>query len=274
MISGDYLTADDSGGVLIGKTLADKFKIKAGDTVNLLVNTSNGNVDQQNFTVRGIYSTRTPSVDETTVLMPLAKAQTITQTQGHASIIFILLKDIEQTQAVASALQSGQYEVKDYQQMNALVSQFEGMANSYMYLLYMIVLGITATVIVNTLVMSVFERTREIGILAAVGMKSSTIMIMFLIESVLLALGGVIMGLVLGGLLVSYAVNIGFYFGNLGASYSGFLIGETIYGYFKIGDAVALSIVAFMITLLAALYPSILAARMEPVEALHGGKLA
>ena len=274
IISGNYFTADDSGGVLVGKTLADKFKLKAGDTVSLLVNTSNGKVDQQTFTVRGIYNTRTPSVDENTVLMPLAKAQAITQTQGHASIIFVLLKDIDQTPAVASALQAGQYEVKTYLEMNALVSQFEQMANAYMYLLYLIVLGITATVIVNTLVMSVFERTREIGILAAVGMKSSSIMVMFLIESFLLAVGGVIMGLVLGGLLVFYSTTFGFYFGNLGASYSGFLIGETIYGYFRFGDAVGLSIIAFIITLVAALYPAILAAGMEPVEALHGGKLA
>jgi ABC-type lipoprotein release transport system permease subunit len=274
LLSGDYLTADDSSGVLVGRALADKFKLKAGDTINLLVNTSNGNVDQQAFTIRGIYTTRTPSVDENTVLMPLAKAQTITQTQGHASVIFILLKDIDQTPVVASALQSGQYEVKNYLQMNDMVSQFEKMANSYMYLLYLIVLGITATVIVNTLVMSVFERTREIGILAAVGMKSSSIMSMFLIESLLLAVGGVIMGLILGGLLVVYSTNIGFYFGNLGASYTGFNIGETIYGYFRIGDAVALSLVAFIITLLAALYPAILAARLEPVDALHGGKLA
>jgi len=122
--------------------------------------------------------------------------------------------------------------------------------------------------------MSVFERTREIGILAAVGMKSSSIMAMFLIESVLLAVGGVIAGLVLGGVLVVYTTQIGFYFGNLGASYTGYLIGETIYGYFRIGDAVGLSTVAFIITLLAALYPAILAAGMEPVEALHGGKLA
>jgi ABC-type antimicrobial peptide transport system permease subunit len=123
-------------------------------------------------------------------------------------------------------------------------------------------------------VMSVFERTREIGILAAVGMKSSSIMLMFLIESFFLAVGGVIMGLVLGGLLVVYSTNVGFYFGNLGAGYTGFLLGETIYGYFRIRDAVGLSIVAFIITLLAALYPALLAARLEPVDALHGGKLA
>ncbi len=71
--------ADDRDGMLIGQTLADKLGLTAGDTINLLVNTSNGDVDEQPFTIRGVYSTRTPGFDESTVLMPLAKAQAITR---------------------------------------------------------------------------------------------------------------------------------------------------------------------------------------------------
>ena len=58
-----------------------------------------------------------------------------------------------------------------WEQLNALLVQFEQFANAYMSIFYLIVLAITATVIVNTLIMSVFERTREIGILSAIGMK-------------------------------------------------------------------------------------------------------
>ena len=65
-----------------------------------------------------------------------------------------------------------------------------------MSIIYLIVLAITATVIINTLIMSVYERTREIGILAAIGMKGSRIMAMFFAESSLLAVGGIVMGLV------------------------------------------------------------------------------
>ena len=93
MVSGEFLTADDREGILIGQPLADKLGLKTGDPVNLLVNTSNGDVDEQPFTIRGIYSTHTPGFDESTVFMPLAKAQAITQTENHASTIFILLKN-------------------------------------------------------------------------------------------------------------------------------------------------------------------------------------
>ena len=121
LLSGSFLTADDSAGVLIGKPVADKLHLKAGDNVSLSVNTSNGDVAEQTFVVRGIYSTGTNSFDGATIFLPLAKAQAITQTENHASTIFVLLKDKAQTAAVAAALQSGQYQVKTWEQMNALM---------------------------------------------------------------------------------------------------------------------------------------------------------
>jgi ABC-type lipoprotein release transport system permease subunit len=270
MVSGDYLTADDRGGLLMGRTLADKLKLAPGDTINLLVNTSNGDVDQQSFAIRGIYSTGTPGYDESTIFLPLAKAQAIARAENHASVIFILLKDQDQTDALAAALQGPAYQVKTYIELNALLSEFEQYANSYMYLFYLIVLGITATVIINTLIMSVFERTREIGILAAMGMRGGRIMAMFFAESSLLAVGGIVMGVALGSLLSAYVQQYGFFIGDFGIT--GILIGERIYTYLTLNDIVTLTIMAFVITLLAALYPAWLAAHMEPVEALHSGK--
>jgi ABC-type lipoprotein release transport system permease subunit len=270
VVSGQYFTADDSEGLLVGQTLADKFKLKAGDQVNLSVNTSNGDVAQQAFTVRGIYSTNTPGFDGATILLPLAKAQTIAAAEKHASIIFVLLNNIAQTDRVAAALQSPAYQVLTYAQLNPLVLQTEQLANGYMVFLYLIVLGIAATVIINTLIMAVFERTREIGILAAIGMRSRSILGLFLAESSLLAVGGIILGLILGGLLLAYFVSHGFYVGNLGLS-SGFLLGTTIYPQPTLTDTINLTIAAFVVTLLAGVYPAVLASRMEPVTALRGG---
>lgn len=270
MLAGSFLAADDREGILIGRPLADKLALQENDSVSLLVNTSDGTVDEQRFTIRGIYSTRTPAFDNATVFMPLAKAQTITHAENHASIIFVLLNANEQTGAVKTALQTSQHKVVSYLDMNELLIETEQMSKAYMILLYLIVLGITASVIVNTLIMSVFERTREIGILSAIGMKPWRIMVMFFIESVLLAIGGIIIGLILGGLMVYYAATVGFYIGNMGMS--GIMLGERIYAYLTVKDTVSLSVIALIVTLLAALYPALLAARMEPVTALRGGK--
>ncbi|HEY3415871.1 MAG TPA: ABC transporter permease, partial [Armatimonadota bacterium] len=195
VLSGAYLSADDREGLLMGQPLASKLGLKAGDKINLLVNTSNGDVSEQPFIIRGIYTTQTPAFDQSNVFLPLAKAQAIAQAENHASTIFVLLKDRDQTAAVAAALQSNNnFQVVTWEQLNQLLSQTQQLSNTYMMFLYLIVLGITATVIVNTLIMSVFERTREIGILSAVGMRSSRIMAMFFAESSLLAVGGIVIG--------------------------------------------------------------------------------
>jgi ABC-type lipoprotein release transport system permease subunit len=268
VLAGEFLRADDREGILIGKVLADKLSLNVGDRVNLLVTTSGGDVDEQLFTIRGIYTTRTPAYDENTVFMPLAKAQTFTVTEKHASTIFVLLRDDEQAEPVAQALQSSNYQVLTWREQNALIVQFEDFGNAYMMILYLIVLGITATVVTNTLVMAVFERTREIGILAAIGMKGRGIMAQFLAEAALLATGGVIGGLIIGGALVAYFTIYGFYVGDFGIS--GLLFEERIYAHLTPGNALNLTVLTYMITLVASLYPARLAARMEPVEALHG----
>ena len=268
MLSGEFLQADDREGILVGNLLAEKLGLEVGEHVNLLVTTSNGDVSEQLFTVRGVFTTRTPGFDEGTIFMPIAKAQTITTTENHASTIFVLLQDREQAEPVELALQSNIYQILTWREQNQFVVQFEDYAGVFLIFLYLIVLGITATVVTNTLVMAVFERTREIGILAAIGMKGRGIMAQFLAEAALLATGGVIGGMIIGGAMVAYFNVNGFYIGNMGIT--GVLFEERIYAYLTLNNAITLAIVTYIITLVASLYPARLAARMEPVEALHG----
>ncbi len=270
IISGEYLLADDRQGLLIGQPLADKLGLAAGDQVQLSVNTSNGDVDEQQFTIRGIYSTETFGFDSATIFLPLEKAQAITQTENHASALFILLQDRDQTDDVVASLQSSKLAVLTWTDLNELIIQTESLYDAYMNLLYIIILGITATVIVNTLVMAVYERTREIGILSAIGMKSGRIMALFLAESVILAIGGIIMGLVLGVLAVAYLAKFGVYIGNMGVT--GILIENRIYAELTLPDTLNLSLIALIITVLAGIYPAVLATRMEPVDALRAGQ--
>jgi ABC-type lipoprotein release transport system permease subunit len=270
LVSGNFITADDREGLVIGKPLADKLGLSAGDQVDLSVNTSNGNVDEQKFTVRGIYSTGTYGFDNGNIFLPIAKAQAITQTENHASTIFVLLKDTASTKAVVQALQGAKLKVQTWQDLNTLLVEWEQMAQSYIAIFYLIILAITASVIINTLIMSVYERTREIGILSAIGMRGGRILWLFLAESSLLAVGGVIMGVILG-LLATYWFNVnGFYIGNMGIT--GMLVSDRIFAKLTMDNVLRLSIMTFIVTLLAGLYPAIMASRMEPVEALRAEK--
>ena len=268
MIDGEFIKADDREGILIGNILSEKLNLKVGNQVNLLITTSNGDVNEQLFTVRGIFTTRTPGYDESTIFMPLAKAQAITATENHASTIFVMLQNSEDADAVAQAIQSNNYKILTWREQNLFITQFEDYANPFFVVIYLIVLGITATVVTNTLVMAVFERTREIGILAAIGMKGRGIMAQFLAEAALLATGGVIGGLLIGGALVAYFTVYGIYIGDYGIT--GVLFEDRIYAHLTLDNVITLTIVTYIITLVASLYPARLAARMEPVEALHG----
>jgi len=271
VISGQYLSPDDREAVLIGKPMAEKLNLQAGDRVGLSINTADGTVQEQTFTVKGIYSTDTYAFDSATVFLPLAKAQAITQTEDHASTVYILLKDTNMTDAVIPALHvSSNLQVKSWKDLNALFVEFEGFAQSYIAIFYLIILAISASVIINTLIMSVYERTREIGILSAIGMRGSRILMLFLAESSLLAVGGVIMGLIIGVLGTMYFNVNGFYIGNMGLS--GMTIADTIYAKLTVDNLVNLTIMTFIVTLLAGLYPAIMASRMQPVEALRAEK--
>src|SRR5512147_3225497 len=271
LISGQYLNPDDRDAVLIGKPMAKKLNLQVGDKVSLSLNTADGNIQEQTFTVKGIYTTNTFGFDSSTVFLPLAKAQAMTQTENHASTIFVLLKDTTMTDTVVPALSvSSNLKIKTWKDLNALFVEYEAFAQSYIAIFYMIILAISASVIINTLIMSVYERTREIGILSAIGMRGSRIMMLFLAESSMLAVGGVILGLIIGVLATMYFNVHGFYVGNMGLS--GIAITDTVYAKLTTENLINLTIMTFVATILAGLYPAVIASRMEPVTALRAEK--
>jgi ABC-type lipoprotein release transport system permease subunit len=271
VISGDYLSPDDRDAILIGKPMAEKLNLKVGDHVSLSLNTADGDVQDQTFVVKGIYTTNTYSFDSATVFLPLAKAQALTRTENHASTIYVLLKDTALTDTVVPALSvPPNLEIKTWKDLNALFVEYETFAQSYIAIFYMIILAISASVIINTLIMSVYERTREIGILSAIGMRGGRILMLFLTESSMLAIGGVIMGLIIGVAGTLYFNINGFYIGNMGLS--GMAIADTIYAKLTLNNLINLTIMSFVVTMLAGLYPAVMASRMEPVAALRAEK--
>jgi len=131
------------------------------------------------------------------------------------------------------------------------------------------VMLVVATIIANTLLMAVFERIREIGILSALGMKRGQILQVFLLEALVLALGGVAVGLVLGSLGVGWLATRGIYFGDVSGMTGALAMGSTMYGRFVPGTFAWLAAATVVIILLASLYPAWFASRLQPVDALR-----
>ena len=269
IIAGEYLELEDRNGVLVGVKLARDLGLEAGSKISLLVNTSDGGTDEDIFTVRGVFDTGVVNYDAGSVYMPLPKAQAITNAGDRISAVILLTGEAERADPVAVALRGPGRSVVTWKDMNALVLNAIEQGNYFYFIIYGIVILIVAVLIANTLLMSVFERTRELGILAALGLKGHQIVSMVLLEAGTLALMGIISGLALGLLVVWYASINGLYIGDDVASMvQGFAYPSTFYAKIAPMDFLALSLAMLGIVLLAALYPASFAARLEPVEAL------
>jgi len=267
---GDFLEPDDRGGVLIGKRLANNLDLAIGDDISLLINTSGEQPDEATFTIRGLFDTGLPAFDETTIFLPLAKAQTFTQVGERASAVVVLLHDQEDADVVAVALNTPGLTIKTWRDLNQLMLQTMESAMGILYIFYLIILAIVAVVVSNTLLMSVFERTREMGILAALGLKGRQIMTMFMLESAILGALGILLGVILGSLGVYYLATVGLHIGDMASDVSADLAyGETMYASFQWSATAILSVVCWVITMLASLYPAWFATRKEPIDALR-----
>lgn len=270
IVSGEYLTADSRGQILIGKRLADDMNITAGQRVSLAMGSSDGQVNEDIFTVIGLFNTGILNYDQNTVIMPLSQAQAFTNSGNRASSIIVMLNDQQDTAKVAAALQAPGIQVLTWEDLNAILLTLMETTGALYYVLYIIVILVVAVLIANTLLMSVFERTRELGILASLGMKARQIMLMVLFEAVILALIGVVIGLVFGAAVVAYLARVGIEFSaDAMGAVEGMALGNKMYPTFAPAEAITISILMFIIVSLVSIYPAWYAARMEPVKALH-----
>jgi len=270
LAAGEYLQPDDRSGLLLGQRLAETLGVAVGDQISLLVNTADEAPDEATFTIRGLYATGVPVYDDTTIFLPLSKAQAFTHTEGRASMILALLKDRELADGLAAALRAPGYTVLTWREMNQVILQAIQAGMGMLYIMYLVVLLVVAVVIANTLLMSVFERIREMGILSALGMKGREILLMFVVEAGILGAVGVVLGVGLGSLAVFYMSKVGLHIGDMAtmttvsAAYS-----DTMYARFAPAETIGVAIAAMVIILLASLYPARFAARLQPVDALR-----
>jgi ABC-type lipoprotein release transport system permease subunit len=275
LVAGEFLAADDRSGILMGQRLAESLGLTVGSQVSLLVSTADEQPDEAIFTIRGLYATGVASYDRTTVFMPLLKAQAFTRTGERASAILMLLHRREDADAVAAALRvpgpmAQEVRTLTWRDLNKVLLQSVEAGAAILDLMNLVVLAVVAVIIANTLLMAVFERMREMGILAALGMKGWQILTMFVLEAGTLGLAGIAAGLVLGGLGVAYLGTVGLPIGEAAAAGTEIVTyGSTLYARFSLSDAASLSVTSLAITLLASLYPAWFAARMEPIEALR-----
>ena len=268
-LEGEFLSENGRGEILIGRKLAEELDVTVGDRINLAVGTSDGLPQDGSFTIVGLIDTGFPGIDNSNVFLSLAQAQSITDSGNRASTVRILLNDAENTETVVAAMQTPGASVLNWQELNEFIMTTMELGTAFYAILYAIIFLVVAVIIANTLLMSVFERTREMGILAALGMKGRQIMTMFLFEAVILGLIGSLFGIILGGILVYYFSINGIFFGDLGDAAGDMAFGSYLYTALVPANLFVMAFWMMVVIVIVSLYPAWYAARLEPVEALH-----
>ena len=267
---GNALSSAQPKAIVLGKGLAASLGAAVGDTVVLLTTTGSGSVSAVEATVGGIFHTAVKAFDDVALRSPIGLARELTKAEGSHQLI-VLLDDTERTDEVLSYLRQLVPAGKSALQIvpwidladfyKAVVELFASQMNFVRSIIAIIII----MSISNTLVMSVMERTSEIGTLMAIGYRQRKVMQLFVSEGFLIGIAGGITGVVLGYLLAELISSVGIPMPPAPGMDQGFTAAIRMTGELLIGGF----LVAVVSAVLASLYPAWKASRLEIVDALR-----
>jgi ABC-type lipoprotein release transport system permease subunit len=269
---GRYLAAEDTDVLLIGRALAKRLEVSVGDRITLVGRATHEQMRRRTMTIAGIYDLGLAEVEKRMVYVSLAEAQSLFDLRGQATEVVIALESVGQEPPVVAALRPTlpDYEIHSWEELNPEMKQTIERDIVTMNIIGAIILLIAGVGILNLMLMAVFERTREIGILAAMGLKRREIVVLFLLEGTLIGLLGALVGCMLGGLILAYLGRVGFAW-NVSSEMSELaaLLGDRIYPKVGLDLLMQRALTVAIIAALASLYPAWQASKREPAEALH-----
>jgi len=277
MVKGSYLTGKMPKEVVLGDKLATTIGADVGSEIVLLTPAADGSMGNDLYTVAGLFHTGLDDMDQGLVLMRLASLQDLLRLPpGRIHEVGIKLRDITTATTTAATLevhlnkivpvhvipwQELAPELADYVQFNRRVT----------FILFFIFFLLAAMGIVNTMLMAIIERTRELGMLMAVGMRPAQVVGLIVAEAASLAAASLVLGAALGAPLLWYLQAHGLSLGSKGSSVdlAGIVVGPLWYGRqdFTVYTQAALGLA--VTALVSALYPALRAARFRPAEALR-----
>lgn len=270
--AGRFLSPDDGDMIVIGQGLATAMDIEVGDRVTMVANTKHEQTRQRTMTVIGIYDVGVPSVEKNQIYLSLNEAQQLFDLNGQVTEVVVTLDQIGQEPGVVREINAKQpgYEVDTWMTGMPEFKRVMEMDRIVMAIFGVIMLGIAAIGILNLLMMAVFERTREIGVLGALGLKPRQITALFLLEGILIGVMGAVLGAVLGTMINGLFSYYGFDYSQFAdiTEYTALISGKVytqLVPYKVLQHALTVTVIAAI----AAFYPAREASRREPAEALH-----
>ncbi|MDH4089198.1 MAG: ABC transporter permease [Cyclobacteriaceae bacterium] len=272
IIEGDELDLKKKNGILIGKKLADKMKLSIGNKLVLTFTDRENNITAGAFKVAGIYQTSNSPLDERNVFVNRATLNSYLLIGEACHEIAILLVNDTAVEGVKQSLQQRfpAYSIQTWRENSPETDLMVSTINQYSSIIIVIIMIALAFGIVNTMLMSVLERTREIGMLTALGMNRVKVFVLVLAETVILTLVGVPLGLLSAWITILYFSTAGIDISSFaGAAMSGFGFGSIIYPEFPIASLQTVMIIVVSTALISSLFPSMKAIKLQPADALR-----
>ena len=272
IVDGRYVEPTDEDSILIGKGLSEALAIKVGDRITMVGSDIHKQNRQRTMTVIGIYDIGIPSMEKATSYISLTEAQDLFNLRGQSTEVQITLKRVGLESDVVAALTPALpgYEVESWAKNYPELGNAVGRKNIVMDIFSVIIIMIAGIGILNLLLMAIYERTREIGLLGAMGLKPRQIATTFILEGTLIGVVGVIAGIAIGLMANLSLMQVGMDYSQFaGVTEYMALISGKVYPTLGVSKLFGRATTILIIAALAALIPAMIASRREPSEALH-----
>jgi ABC-type lipoprotein release transport system permease subunit len=266
---GRYLAATDGAGVLLGRKLAQRLRTGLGKRVVILSQAEGGNIAERGFRVIGLFDAEQEQTETAFVFVPRAAAQSMLGLGDQVSEIAFVLDDIERLPAILARLRAAApaLDVVSWSQLEPFTQAILDISNGTIALWTAIMFILVAFGLVNTLLMAVFERMREFGLVQALGLRPRLLLLQVLLESAFLIGLGVAVGVA-----ASMGTLLAFHGGlNLSALAAGgalFGIGRRLYPHVNVPLTVEIAAFVWLMGIVTSLYPAWRAARELPVTTI------
>ena len=260
------LSVEQQGTALIGKTLADSLRAEKGATLVMQAAGPHASTNALDVEVSGFLPTVNIAESKRMATVRLGFAQDLLRMNGQVTEYAVAVSDMEQMNSTARRLQSAlgdTYQVTTWEELDPATKARVSSLGYVLLFVAVVLFLLVATGIVNTMLMSVYERVREIGTMLAVGVRRWQVTALFLLEALALGLGSSLLGVTIGYVVVKWL------------GYRGIPLrppgGDLLWTYPNVDLRFLLIVVGFSVTgaVAAGLYPAYKASRLSPVDALR-----
>ena len=273
---GRWLSDGPAREIVLGSGLAEKLSASIGVEVVAVTQAADGSLGNELYELVGIARTGNVAADRAGAWLHLSDLQELLVLPGQVHELALVGVEDDAFAELASSTREWMGSdapllVRTWKEVDPMTGKMLDMQDAATWILLVIVFSVAALGIMNTMLMAVFERTAELGVLQALGMQPSQIVGLVMFETVLLGAVGVLVGGVLGGALDLYLVKVGIDLGEFasGMNFSGMQWEPVLRGAFRWEGVVATVVVVVIVAALASIWPALRAARLRPVQAMR-----